>query len=456
MLKKVSLFLLVLSILFFLHIKLPNLSIRLSDTNGYFYTAYKLLNQQLLYKDIFFTNFPLFPYISSIYYLITSGDIRMFYATALFEAITITLLIYLIVYTKTKNYLTSLISSLLYMFSFIVLLTSDHLTGVFTASIFSILAYIFLEKKYFLISGVFGGFALLTKAYFLPIILSFIIYLLFVKKEFKHLFLFLAGFLSFTILVLLPFFLFSGKEFISDLFYSTTRGGGVNHDVLWSFIRYDFILFSIFTFNLFNFKKNRLFAIISLISIVFLLFYQGLYYIYLNFLVPFLAISFYNLSDCLTHKRPILKTILPIIIFFAITTNITMYLKYFSNLEVIKDINSVTEVIKKENPEHLYGTPDITPAFAYTSGVPLLDNIIDTNPNAFRKKIFDSKKLTQKAIESKTIVITRGSDDKLSIANLPINEIFDKDILQRHCIPLASIPIYTRDEADRINLLKCY
>ena len=455
MTKRFSFFLLLLGILFFLLIKLPHLSIRLSDTNVYFYTAYSLLNQQLLYKDIFFTNLPLFPYISSVYQLITFGDIKLFYATAFLEVIVIAFLIYFIVYTKTKNYTTSVISSLLYSFSSMVLITSDHQTGVFTASIFIVLSYLFLDKKHFLISGIFAGLAFSTKAYFLPIVLSFIIYLLFVKKEFRHLSLFFAGFMSLAISILLPFLLFSEREFINDLFYSATRSGGVKHDILRSFIRSDFILFSVLIFNLFNFKKNSFFAIISLISIVFLHFYQGLYYIYLNFIIPFLAISFYNLSDFLVHKRPLLKTVLPIIILSAIIINIIMYLKHFASLEVIKDVNSITELIKKENPKYLYGTSDITPAFSYLSDVPLLDNIIDTNPNAFRKKVFDSKKLTQKAIDSKTIVVARGTD-KLIIDDSPINEIFDKDMLQKYCKPLSSIPINTKGKSDRINLLKCY
>lgn len=454
--KNLSMFLLLLGILFLSLIKLPHLSIRLSDTNVYFYTAYSLLNQQLLYKDIFFTNLPLFPYISSAYYLITLGNIKMFYATALLEAITITLLIYFIVYKKTKNHSISGISSLLYMFSSIVLITSDHQVGVFTASIFMILSYIYLEKKYFFISGILAGLALLTKAYFLPIILSFIIYLLFAKKVYKHLFLFLAGFASITTILLLPFLVFSPKEFITDLFYSVSREGGVKNEVLWSFIQHDFILFSVLIFNLFNFKKNNLFAVISLTTIVFLFFYQGLYYIYLHSIIPFLAISFYNLSNFLTAKKQPIKTLLPIIILFSIIINIAYYTQHFSKLSEIKDINYIVELIKNENPKYLYGTTDITPALAYLSKAPLLNNIIDTNPKIFRHKFLDSQKLTQKAIETKTIVIIRASDEKLGIANLPINEIFDKKILRRYCKPFSSIPIYTNGEAERINLLKCY
>lgn len=455
--KKLSLFLLLLSILFFLILKLSYLSVRISDTNLYFYHGYKLLTPQLLYKDTFFFNLPLFAYISSIYYLITSGDIVMFYATALLEVAVITFLTFFIVYTKTKNYTVSVISSLLYMFSSIVLVTSDHQTGVFTASIFIVLSYLFLEKKYFLISGVFAGLSLLTKAYFLPIVLSFTVYLLFIKKDYKHFFHFIAGFISSTIVIISPFLILARKEFMADLLFSLTRTGGTKQDIIYLFLRYDFILFSVFIFNLFNFKKNSLFALISLFSIAIFFFYQGLYYLYLNFIIPFLAISFYNLSHFLVQKRHLLKIVLPMIVLFAIGINIVMYVIHFSNLGSVENIDTIIKLIKKENPKYLYGAVEITPALAYLSQKPLLDNIINTNKKGFIKKILDSKKLTQKAIKTKTIIVARGTYvSQLNIGDAVIDEIFDKDLLRKYCHHLASFPIYTADETNRINLLKCY
>src|SRR3989344_2250200 len=452
---KQSLIILLLGITFFLFIKLPHISIRLSDTNIYFYTAYQLLSSQLLYKDIFFTNFPLFPYISSLYFIITSGDLKLFYTTALFEVVAVTFLVYFIVHQKTKNHIISVLSSLLYMFSAATIVTSDHQTGVFTASIFILTSYIFLDKKNFLISGIFSGLALMTKAYFSPIILSFIIYLLFVKKNYKHSFIFLAGLTAITGAIAMPFLIHSPKEFITDVFYSATRGGGDKPYTLWFFIQSDFILFAVLLFNLVNFKKNKLFSIISLMSIVFLIFYQGLYYIYLNFIIPFLAISFHNLSEFLTYKRPLVKKALPIIIFFAIIINSYMYLKHFAGKEVINNIDSIADLVRRSEPEFLYGTPDITPALAYLGRVNLLENIIDTNPITFRNKIFDSIELTQKAVNSRTIVVTRGSD-KLTIDNSPINEIFDKNAILKFCKLIYSAPINTNEKSDTINLLKCY
>ncbi|KKQ42986.1 MAG: hypothetical protein US59_C0001G0028, partial [Candidatus Levybacteria bacterium GW2011_GWB1_37_8] len=142
-------------ILPFVLLKITNLGIRLSDTNIYFNVAFRILQGQLPYKDFFFANFPIFAYISSFYYFLAFGNINLFYLTSIIETIIVTFFIYIISYAKTKNYLISITSSLLYIYSFIILSTSDHQTGVSTASLFAILAFYFFNKEKSFISGLF-------------------------------------------------------------------------------------------------------------------------------------------------------------------------------------------------------------------------------------------------------------------------------------------------------------
>src|SRR3989344_8518220 len=89
----------------FLIIKIVNNSVRLSDTNIYFNIAYQIFQGKLLYKDIFFSNFPFFSYVSSFYYIITGKNIELFYFTSTIEVAIITTFIYFIVYRKTKDYI---------------------------------------------------------------------------------------------------------------------------------------------------------------------------------------------------------------------------------------------------------------------------------------------------------------------------------------------------------------
>ena len=288
---------LVLVISFFLVLKISNNSIRLSDTNIYFNIAYQIVNGKLLYQDIFFSNFPVFAYLSSFYFLITGKNIELFYLTSSIEVAITTIFIYLIVFKKTKDYIVSIISALLYIFSFMVLSTSDHQTGVFTASLLAVLSYFFLQKGKMFLTGVCIALSLLTKAYFAPILISIFIYIL-LKRQWKNLSKLSIGFFLAAILVLLPFLLLAPKEFFSDIFgFSLTRPTGLSKiNIMWFYITKDFPLFILLLFNILNIRKNVFFGLISIFSIIFFFGYQDIFYLYLNFLTPFLCLSFYHVS----------------------------------------------------------------------------------------------------------------------------------------------------------------
>ncbi len=444
--------------LFFLIIKLPDISIRISDTNIYFYTAYQILQGKILYKDLFFTNFPGFAYISSLYFLLTSGSPTLFYITSIIETIIISILIYYIVKNKTKNLTISLASQVLYLFSFIVLSTSDHQTGVFTASLFAILSYLFYKKNRLFLSGIFISLTFLTKAYFLPIIIAFFVYSV-LDKKLRNTVKISFSFLLTSSLTLLPSILLTKNDFIKDVFlYSLTRSAGImKGDIFWFFTIHDIILFMLLFFSLLNFKKNLFLAILSTLSLCFLIFYNDIYYLYLNFIIPFLCLSLSEFIYFLKNKFNLQIILIPIFIFIAISVNLFVYLSYYKNIGKINNINSLVNTIKKEKPEFLYGVNDITPVLAYLSSTRLLDNIIDTNENIFRKKILNSKTLTNQAIKHKTIIVSHGAYyQDININERIIDNIFAKDIVSKKCKYLTGTPVIMEGVTNRINLFKCY
>lgn len=442
----------------FLIIKITGLTIRLSDTNIYFYTAYQLLEGKFLYKDIFFTNFPFFPYLSSLYFLILQGNLKWFYITAALEAIGVGLLIYYIVYKKTKQVLLALISTTLYLFSFIILSTSDHQTGVFSASLFIVSSYLFLDRKNYKTSGALACLTLLTKAYFIAIPASFIAYLI-VKKQYKAILLFLFGALLTAIMVLLPSFIFARAEFFKDIFsYSLTRGANdIKTQIVWFFIIHDPALFALLLFNLFNFKKNLLFSLISFFSLLFFFVYQDIYYLYLNFFVPFLAISFSGLYLFLQQRIPTQKFFIPTIIIILLFINFSIYLSSDQNLQKPLNIYSLTRTIKEQKSLYLYGINDLTPALAYLTSTQLINDIIDTNNNIFRKGLLDAKKLTQKAIDQKAILISHGAYYPASgIQEDMLDEIFDKTLVKKHCKLINRFPVKAEGIVNSVSLFQCF
>ncbi|MDZ4228496.1 MAG: glycosyltransferase family 39 protein [Candidatus Levybacteria bacterium] len=449
---------LALLILIFLAIKIANNGIRLSDTNIYFNIAYQVSNGSVLYKDIFFSNFPFFSYVSSLYYFLSGTNINFFYFTSSLEVSIITFLIYQITYRKTKNYLISILSSVIYTLSFMVLSTSDHQTGIFTASLLAILSYYFLQKEKIIISGIFMALAIFTKAYFLPIFISFFLYIA-LKKEWKKLLKFGISFTLTGLIILLPFLIQAPKQLISDIFgFSLTRPAGLSKiNIAWFFMSKEILLFAILIFNIFNIRKNILFGLISITSITFFLGYQDVYYLYLNFLTPFLCLSFYEVYFFLKNSFNLQRLVIPTIIVVFILINLTTYLSSYKDLGRVKDFDKIIATIISEKPDYLYGANDIAPAIISLTKIPALENVNDAHEYFFIRKIYDKNILTDKAIKNKTIIVTHGANyPEYNIKQDILDNIFVKEAIYENCKNILSIPVQSEGSANRINLFKCY
>jgi hypothetical protein len=268
----------------------------------------------------------------------------------------------------------------------------------------------------------------------------------------------LFGFFSSLVLLLLPFFIFTQNEIFTDVIsYSLTRSAGVSKiDILWFFILKDFLFFIILIFNLFNFRKNLFFSMISVFSILFFLFYTDPYYLYLNFLPPFLCLSLPYFIDFLQKQFSLQKMVIPTIILFFLLYTFSLYFASFRDLGKFTDINQLVHVVDQKHPSALYGVNDTTPALAFLTQTPLLNNIVDTNTNIFRKGLLHATVLTNDAVKQKAIIITHGADyPQYGIKELVMDEIFDKQVLSKHCSLMYSQPIYTEGITNRINLFSC-
>lgn len=441
----------------FFAIKSAFLGIRFSDTNVYFYTATELLKGKLLYKDIFFTNLPLFPYISSLYAFLIKGKLDLYYLTATFEVIVIGALIFFLAFKKFGNRLYALICQSLYLFSFIILSTSDHQTGVFLASLFSMLAYFFYLKKQDVFAGLLLGAMVLTKAYYLPIAGAFFLYLF--LKEKQRIVKTAMGLISICAVIMGLFFVSAGKDLIKDvLLYSLFRSQGIDKARMISFfIKHDLFFIFLLFFAVFKPKRNLLFFLIFVFSGLLIFFYRDVYYLYLNIVIPFLALAFCDFITWFEKKGKKYEAFLYFTIIFLLGLNLIIYLKDYAALQKLDNVLEVIKVIKKENPQYLYGAMEITPALAYLSGVPLLDNIIDTNDNLFYKGVLNAKILTTDAVSKKTIVVAKGlyypaNNIDRSIADAAL----DEEKILKHCTKIHAAPIKTEGLINTITIFKCY
>jgi hypothetical protein len=441
----------------FVLFKALNAGVRLSDTNVYFYTAHLLLQGKMLYRDIFFTNLPLFPYIAAFYKLITGGNIVAFYATSALEAAAVAFFLHKIALKKYEDYSASLIAPISYLFSFIVLSTSDHQTGVFAASLFTTTSYwLYLEKRTAL-SGIFMGATLGVKAYFLPILLADLATMS-IKRS-KHAFKFMGAAAVTIFLIILPSLLFARSEFFQNLFgYSLSRPAGLDKlNIVWFFVRHDPLLVTAFIFSIFSFKKNPFLALVSIFSAGFILVYRDVYYLYLNMLVPYLALGVAQMHNSLTKNfaSQTLTAFSWLLVGGAALFSILTYLPHYSGLQKFESYDEAVAIIKKAHPKALYGAVDITPALAYGAGVPLLDGVVDTNPTLFRRGILDAKHLTAHALKEHAIIVATGVYYPRVAEDLLYDEVYVKDTVKKHCRLLKSFPVTTEGAINRVSLLNC-
>ncbi len=447
-----------LFVLLFFLIKLSTFGIRLSDSNIYWYTGYELLQGNMLYRDIFFTNFPLFAYISAFYVFLLQGNLNLFFLTPALEAIITGTLISGYTLYKTRQYIPATLSGVVYLFSFLVLSTTDHQTGVFIASLCAVLAFILFDTKRYIFAGVFLGLTLMIKAYFLPVAFAFFVALL-LQKKIKP-FLFLSISMLATILVVLtPSLLFARNDFLTDVFaYSLTRGAGIpKWDIGQFFIFHDILLFLLLVWSIFLIRKQLFFGLAALFGITFFFAYQDIYYLYLNFAVPFLALSYASLHTSIHRKIPIQSGIVPTLILFFVCINLFSYFSGFHTLQRVEHIEDLKKSIQKAEPSFLYGPNDITPALAYLTNTPLLNNIVDTNTNIFRKGFLNASTLTTDALQKKTVIITHGAFyPQYNVQEFVLDEIVDKHKILKECELLDSVPIQAEGVTNRINVFSCY
>ena len=446
----------IICITIFVFIKLQNLGIRLSDTNIYFLTGKELLSGKILYKDIFFTNFPLIPYIASLYFLVSGGNLLFYYFTAILEITVTSGIIYYLAFKESSSRLTSTTTLFLYLFSFMILSTSSHQSGVFLAALFGVSSYFFFIKKKYYLVGILTALALLTKAYSLPLFLSYILFFIFNNRK-ALLSFFIGGGIT-SALVLLPSLILASHSFFLDVFaYSLTRSEGVSKtNIIYFLIMHDFLFVSLLLLCIvILIKKKSFFGFFAVLSLIFFYMYKDVYYLYLNVTLPLIILSFPIFLKELYERVSLNRFMIPTIVLIFTLYNFFSYFNGFDDLQIIP-ATQIVDILTTNNISSLYGVNGITPAISYQSKIPLLNGIIDTNDNIFKKGYLNARDLTQDAIRNHSGVITTGAwYPEINVKQDIMTNIVDKQLLTKDCHLLQRFPFHSEGVINSINVFAC-
>lgn len=448
--------LIIAPVVFFIE-KYVHAGIRLSDTNLYYAMGEAVLHGKFLYKDIFFTNLPLFPYISAFYTILSGKNLIFYYLTGSLEAIVCYLLIFIIGYIKTRDFVISFLGAILFLFSFTILYISDSQTGVFTASLFLLLGYVYIEQgKRYVTGGIFLALCLLTKAYFAPVVAAFFIAPL-LAKSVKSVIKMVTGFSFAFAFIAGPYLITFPSEIITQLSYAGMRSVGFPKLELLKYVAtFDFVLLCVFAASFIVWKKNNLIAVASLFFVLYFVIRGSVYPIYLCMIIPLVSIHAQEIGHIL-QRRMQNKKILPIIISGYIISMFFIYINDYARLGMVNHIEEMSTRIRKEKSSFIYGVADLAPALSQKTGLPLLEGIIDTNAEIYQKGFLDKIKLSELAVQKKAVIISEGIympqykiDEKMD------DNTFDKKFLLAQCKEISHYPVQGQELINRIYLFKCF
>ncbi len=467
---------------FYLLLQFGQNSVRLSDTNIYAVMASRILDGAVLYRDMFLTNLPLFPYISSVYQLLTGGNLALFYATALIEAVGIALLVFLSARKTGAGDWLSLLSASVFLFSVTILATSNHQTGIFFAVLNLMAAYYCHISGRPVLKGIFLGLAFMTKAYTLPIVISLVLADLagiplpdtWSKRTCRTLWHKLRPvvlhtwlpFIAVCFAVMLPTLFLARDAFIAQTFgYSLSRPPGTQKtNILLFMMRYDWVFCLLWVYSIIRLNRYRLIGSMSILFLLFFLMYQDTYLFYLNMILPFLALQIPRIVQDIARwggqNEELKKWGEGGVILLAVVSMvlaIPAYLQNFSQTGILKDTQRLVTVLKNEQPTALYGSADSAPALSYLSGIPLLNGVLDTNANLYVRGIYSATEMTTRALEEKTLLISQGISLPLfGIEEAITSDIFDVELVKKHCTVIYEHQVQAEGGVNRIYIWRCY
>jgi hypothetical protein len=429
---------------FFL-LKVVNIAPKISDENIYFYDAYLISKGILPYRDFFLASLPgqLIPL--AVLIKLFGFNLFILKLVPILASIGSASLLYRMV-SREVGGLLGIIAATLFLFSFSVLVTTDHGTGVHEATFFLTLSWYFLGGRPKAISSrgrnaVWAGLslcaALAIRTYIIPAAIGFALFLIY-QRRFKRLFIYgLASAIPYLALNGILYLLFKEKFYLPVWQYHLLKSEGIDKAKILTFflsnewmLLLGFVVALVFVFNSRKFRapNSILVGMASfglLAQCAFLAIYKDLYYLYLVALIPFFAVlaasainrvmTTKNTHNTKTGKR--LAWIKYLSVAGAVYVLINGY-NYQTNHAPASVIDKLGQIVADvegltETGDTVWGTFAVAPLVALDAGLDVKDNQVDSNVKRILTGLWTAGEATNTAVGS-TIFIQLGLIDSSS------------------------------------------
>jgi len=455
-----------LTIFIFLVIKIPQIDFRYGDENIYFYMGQLITHGFLPYQDFFFASPPFEILFNAFLILIFGFNIFVLKIVPLISVVGVAVILYVLLRYWKKTF-AGLMAVIFYLFSFLILTTSDYSSGVQLTVFLFLLTIYFLEKDKPLLAALISVLTMLTRLYALPILLAVFIYYFVTKRRSSKIFASLATIL-FLIVNLFLWLVFK-NNYLSDVYlYHFLKFEELDRSLVWNFfLRWDFVLivFGILAIFIVKFRKIYLSVFCLISGVIFLLFFKDIYYLYFNLILPFLVLlatlAVLELAKTFsyTNSGAVISFILIVVLLAGVSGyNVYFYFKDHAKTARIEYLKNFNQFIleNSESDDKIYGSFEITPLVAGMTGRSIAGNFVDTNNKTFstglfklsdREKILIAEKV--KFIITKTLVDQKGN-------LLEFGNFISLDFLTKNCLVVKKYPIY-KDYSSNLTLLwQCF
>ncbi|MBI2675815.1 MAG: glycosyltransferase family 39 protein [Candidatus Aenigmarchaeota archaeon] len=420
---------LILFIAFFLAIKLPFVYYKFSDENVYFYMGKMIAEGLMPYRDFFYANPPFHIYFISLLVKVFDSNIFALKLFPILESILISVMLFLILRKAGKWQ--ALAASLLYLFSFAIITTSDYSTGVHLTSLLLVISVYLISNEKYHHAGLFAALSVLTKQYAAPAAIGLLIYLFLARR--KKFFDFLVPFIIVSAITHLAFFILAGQAYPNEIFfYHLLKPEGIEKSrIVEFFVYWDFpALFFVLLSFLFGKKENMMLPLsILLPTLISYILFSDIYYLYFALAMPYLAwIGGHGLWS-LVSKIPKSRYFL-----FSAILLISAYHSYFyvadhgpaARIDFAQDLSDFVKMTTLGN-ETIYGSAEITPLISILSEREITNHYADTNRKLFMTGTISTARRTEEIKGKARYIISKAV---VSEGRIIINEDFvDKKYL---------------------------
>ena len=374
------------------------------DENVYYYMGKLITEGKTPYKDFFFAHPPLHIYLIALIYKLVGFKIIVLKLIPLVSTLISSKFIFSIAKNKF-GYYEAVVSSFLFLFSYSVMFNSVFSFGIDVAAMFLVIGvYFLLNMDNHLLAGTFFGLAGITRLLSLvPVFILFAVILLRNRKSFFKL---SAAFFIILLLANASLLYLFGNEYATSVYkfhLLKSFGGKENFREYLGIIKLNWFLFS--SSLLFFFVKGKkqitVFAVISVIYMIFLSTLKNFFGFYFIIIFPFLAIiggySIVNFFRGIFSKkffatrmsREIFLLLVLSIFIWNLASDILFLQKVgFKGFERGKDVSDFINSNSNKNTV-LFGDDSVVPLMALMTNKKIALDFVDTNPQVFISGVKD-------------------------------------------------------------------